>query len=79
MLACLRACVQTAAMGPGLQQGYFLLMRESDSGVVEDAQHGLVMSVGGDTLSGVAQLAQGLSTGAVGGRPLSLDLLWQVS
>lgn len=36
------------------------------------------MSVGGDTLTGVAQLAQGLQTGAAGGRPLSLDLLWQV-
>lgn len=36
------------------------------------------MSVGGDTLSGVAQLVQGLQTGATGGRPMSLDLLWQV-
>jgi bifunctional DNase/RNase len=36
------------------------------------------MSVGGDSLTGVAQLAQGLPTGAAGGRPLSLDLLWQV-
>ena len=36
------------------------------------------MSVGGDTLAGVAQLAQGLPSGAAGGRPLSLDLLWQV-
>ena len=37
------------------------------------------MSVGGDTLAGVAQLAAGLSTGAgVDRRPLSLDLLWQV-
>lgn len=36
------------------------------------------MSVGGDTLESVAQLAAGLPTGARGGRPLSLDLLWQV-
>lgn len=42
------------------------------------ADRALVMSVGGDTLTGVAQLAQGLQTGAAGGRPLSLDLLWQV-
>lgn len=42
------------------------------------AERALVMSVGGDTLAGVAQLAQGQPTGAAGGRPLSLDLLWQV-
>lgn len=38
----------------------------------------MFMSVGGDTLTGVAQLAQGLPSGAAGGRPLALDLLWQV-
>lgn len=42
------------------------------------AERALVMSVGGDTLAGVAQLAQGQPSGASGGRPLSLDLLWQV-
>jgi bifunctional DNase/RNase len=73
--------VQTAGpLGAGVQTGYFLLMRVAGQGseMIEDADRALVMSVGGDTLTGVAQLAQGLQTGAAGGRPLSLDLLWQV-
>lgn len=71
--------VQTSGpVGVGVQQGYFLLMRITSQDTVEDTDRGLVMSVGGDTLAGVAQLAQGLPTGAAGGRPLSLDLLWQV-
>ncbi|KAI3429559.1 hypothetical protein D9Q98_005647 [Chlorella vulgaris] len=64
--------------GVGPQQGYFLLMRVTKQDLVEDSERGLIMSVGGDTLESVAQLAAGLPTGARGGRPLSLDLLWQV-
>lgn len=71
--------VQTSGpLGVGVQSGYFLLMRVSPDDAIEDAERALVMSVGGDTLAGVAQLAQGQPTGAAGGRPLSLDLLWQV-
>lgn len=48
-------------------------MREGPRGI-EDAERGLVLAVGGDTLSGIALLMQGKE----GERPLSLDLLWTV-
>lgn len=71
--------VQTSGpLGVGVQSGYFLLMRVTEDDAIEDTERALVMSVGGDTLAGVAQLAQGQPSGASGGRPLSLDLLWQV-
>lgn len=49
-------------------------MRESASGQVEDPERGLLVAVGGDTMAGIAMLAQGRA----GERPLSLDLLWSV-
>ena len=48
-------------------------MREGPRGIV-DVERGLVLSVAGDTLAGIASLMQGRSAD----RPLSLDLLWSV-
>ncbi|KAK2078364.1 hypothetical protein QBZ16_003204 [Prototheca wickerhamii] len=58
---------------PGSSTGHLLLMREGPRGIV-DVERGLVLSVAGDTLAGIASLMQGRSAD----RPLSLDLLWSV-
>lgn len=46
-------------------------MRDGPRGI-EDTERGLILAVGGDTLSGIALLMQGRD----GERPLCLDLLW---
>ncbi|KFM27981.1 hypothetical protein F751_0667 [Auxenochlorella protothecoides] len=53
--------------------GHLLLMRDGPRGI-EDTERGLILAVGGDTLSGIALLMQGRD----GERPLCLDLLWTV-
>ncbi len=56
--------------------GTVLLSRtqEAEAESADEWPHALVMHVAGDTLAGISQLLQGISSV----RPMALDLLWQV-
>ena len=56
-----------------VSSGNLLLMRDSDKQLGPDAE-ALVLAVGGDTLFGIAALVANHTIG----RPMALDLMWQV-